>query len=81
MVRIYQPDVIEVQYKDTRKSVSLADLQTIFRSVWNDVFAFDFPDNKPAEVEFITAEGGYNQQDTKIVVLREQRSPYWCSLF
>ena len=66
MVHIYQSDALEIRYKDAEKTMALADLQRIFQSVWKDVFAFDFSNEKLAEMEFITPEGTYDTENTEI---------------
>lgn len=66
MVHIYQSDGLEIRYKDAEKTMALADLQSIFQSVWKDVFSFDFPNEKLAEMEFITPEGAYDTENTEI---------------
>ncbi len=57
LIQIYECDALEIRFNDENKSMTKDDLEIIFKSVWNDIFAFNFPTNEYAEVEFINANG------------------------
>ncbi|CAF4921366.1 unnamed protein product, partial [Rotaria sp. Silwood1] len=54
--QVYECDALEVHYNDTNKSITVEDLKIIFESAWNDIFAFNFPTNNCAEIEFINTQ-------------------------
>ncbi|UJR14781.1 hypothetical protein I4U23_001769 [Adineta vaga] len=54
LVQIYECDTLEIHYNEDNKSITNTDLQAIFRSAWNDIFAYNFPTDDCAEVEFIS---------------------------
>jgi hypothetical protein len=57
LTRNNEPDALEIRYNDENKSITMDDLQTIFRSFWTDIFAYNFPSSDCVEVEFINTDG------------------------
>ena len=56
-IQIHEPEALEIRYNDENKPIKMDDLQTIFRPVWTDIFAYNFPSYDCAEVEFINTNG------------------------
>jgi hypothetical protein len=57
LIQIYECDALEIHYNTENKSITENDLKNIFKSVWKNIFSYNFPSENCAEVEFINADG------------------------
>jgi hypothetical protein len=55
--QIYECDAVEIYYQHDNQPITENDLKMIFNSIWTEVFAYNFPSDDRAEVEFINANG------------------------
>ena len=67
LIQIHECDALEIRYNEENKSITNDDLERIFNSVWEDIFAFHFPTDDYAEVEFINVPGMTNFEVSLIV--------------
>ncbi|CAF0856240.1 unnamed protein product [Adineta ricciae] len=56
LVQIYDSSGVEVHHNDSNQSMTVDDVKAIFQSVWDDIFAYDFPTDESAEVDFISVD-------------------------
>jgi hypothetical protein len=57
LIQVYECDAAELHYLEENKPITHDDIQKIIKNVSNDIFAWNFPTEYCAEIEFINANG------------------------
>jgi hypothetical protein len=57
LTQVHEYEAVEIRYNIQNKSITEDHLKIILGSVWRNIFAYNFPPDGCAEVEFISADG------------------------